>query len=159
MPYDAAKDFAAITQMVRVPNVLVMNAARAEQLKIHSLADLIAYASANPGKLNYGSGGNGSAGHLAGEMFKQKAGIYALHIPTAAPTRRSWRCWPARWTSTSTTWLPPRPTSRRQAQGAGRDLAGRQPHAARRAAAVESFPVLPSTPGGAWWRPPARPSR
>ncbi|MBS0468923.1 MAG: tripartite tricarboxylate transporter substrate binding protein [Proteobacteria bacterium] len=81
MPYDAARDFAGITQMVRVPNVLVVNAARAEQLKIHSLQDLIAYAKANPGKLNYGSGGNGSAGHLAGEMFKQKAGIYALHIP------------------------------------------------------------------------------
>ncbi len=81
MPYDAAKDFAGITQMVRVPNVLVMNAAKAEQLKINTLADLIAYAKANPAKLNYGSGGNGSAGHLAGEMFKQRAGIYALHIP------------------------------------------------------------------------------
>lgn len=81
MPYDAGKDFAGITQMVRVPNVLVMNAARAEQLKIHTVADLIAYAQANPAKLNYGSGGNGSAGHLAGEMFKQRAGIYALHIP------------------------------------------------------------------------------
>ncbi len=81
MPYDAGKDFAGITQMVRVPNVLVVNAARAEQLKIRTLQDLIAYAKANPGKLNYGSGGNGSAGHLAGEMFKQKAGIYALHIP------------------------------------------------------------------------------
>ena len=81
MPYDAGKDFAAITQMVRVPNVLVMNAARAEQLKIRSVADLIAYAKAHPGNLNYGSGGNGSAGHLAGEMFKQKAGIFALHIP------------------------------------------------------------------------------
>ncbi|WP_298210112.1 tripartite tricarboxylate transporter substrate binding protein [Acidovorax sp.] len=81
MPYDAAKDFAGITQMVRVPNVLVMNAAKAEQLKINSVADLIAYAKAHPAKLNYGSGGNGSAGHLAGEMFKQRAGIYALHIP------------------------------------------------------------------------------
>lgn len=81
MPYDAAKDFVGITQMVRVPNVVVVNAARAEQLNIHSLADLIAYAKANPAKLNYGSGGNGSAGHLAGEMFKQRAGIYALHIP------------------------------------------------------------------------------
>ena len=81
MPYDAGKDFAGITQMVRVPNVLVMNAAKAEQLKIHTVADLIAYAKTNPAKLNYGSGGNGSAGHLAGEMFKQRAGIYALHIP------------------------------------------------------------------------------
>ena len=81
MPYDAAKDFAGITQMVRVPNVLVINAAKAEQLKINTVADLIAYAKAHPAKLNYGSGGNGSAGHLAGEMFKQRAGIYALHIP------------------------------------------------------------------------------
>ncbi|GAB1387082.1 tripartite tricarboxylate transporter substrate binding protein [Melaminivora sp.] len=81
MPYDAAKDFAGITQMVRVPNVLVVNAARAEQLKINSVADLVAYAKAHPAKLNYGSGGNGSAGHLAGEMFKQKAGIFAVHIP------------------------------------------------------------------------------
>ncbi|WP_343594179.1 tripartite tricarboxylate transporter substrate binding protein [Paracidovorax wautersii] len=81
MPYDAARDFVGITQMVRVPNVVVMNAAHADQLHIRTLADLVAYAKANPAKLNYGSGGNGSAGHLAGEMFKQRAGIYALHIP------------------------------------------------------------------------------
>ena len=81
MPYDAGKDFAPITQMVRVPNVLVMNADAAARLHIKTLADLIAYAKKNPGKLNYGSGGNGSAGHLAGEMFKQGAGIFAVHIP------------------------------------------------------------------------------
>jgi tripartite-type tricarboxylate transporter receptor subunit TctC len=81
MPYDPVKDFAPITQMVRVPNVLVMNAETAARLKINSLAELIAYAKANPARLNYGSGGNGSAGHLAGEMFKQGAGIFAVHIP------------------------------------------------------------------------------
>jgi tripartite-type tricarboxylate transporter receptor subunit TctC len=81
MPYDAGKDFAPITQMVRVPNVLVMNADTAARLKIQTLADLIAYAKANPARLNYGSGGNGSAGHLAGEMFKRDAGIFAVHIP------------------------------------------------------------------------------
>ena len=81
MPYNAAKDFAPITQMVRVPNVLVMNADAAQRLGIHSVADLIAYGKAHPGKLNYGSGGNGSAGHLAGEMFKNQAGIFAVHIP------------------------------------------------------------------------------
>jgi tripartite-type tricarboxylate transporter receptor subunit TctC len=81
MPYDASKDFAPVTQMVRVPNVLVMNAETAGRLKINTLADLIAYGKANPGRLNYGSGGNGSAGHLAGEMFKQGAGIFAVHIP------------------------------------------------------------------------------
>ncbi|MBA3771068.1 MAG: tripartite tricarboxylate transporter substrate binding protein [Ramlibacter sp.] len=81
MPYDAGMDFAPITQMVRVPNVLVMNADSAARLKINTLADLITYGKANPGRLNYGSGGNGSAGHLAGEMFKQGTGIFAVHIP------------------------------------------------------------------------------
>jgi tripartite-type tricarboxylate transporter receptor subunit TctC len=81
MPYDAARDFEPITQMVRVPNVLVMNTERAAQLGIGSVADLIAYAKAHPGALNYGSGGNGSAGHLAGEMFKRDARIFAVHIP------------------------------------------------------------------------------
>ena len=81
MPYDASADFAPITQMVRVPNVLVMNAETAARLNIRTLADLIAYGKAHPGRLNYGSGGNGSAGHLAGEMFKQGAGIFAVHIP------------------------------------------------------------------------------
>ena len=81
MPFNAATDFAPITQMVRVPNVLVMNADTARRLNINSVADLIRYAKANPAKLNYGSGGNGSAGHLAGELFKKEAGIFALHIP------------------------------------------------------------------------------
>ena len=81
MPYNAATDFAPITQMLRVPNVLVMNAETAQRLKISNLADLVAYGKANPGKLNYGSGGNGSAGHLAGELFKKEAGLFAVHIP------------------------------------------------------------------------------
>jgi tripartite-type tricarboxylate transporter receptor subunit TctC len=81
MPYNAANDFAPITQMLRVPNVLVMNAETAQRLKIGNLADLVAYGKANPGKLNYGSGGNGSAGHLAGELFKKEAGLFAVHIP------------------------------------------------------------------------------
>ena len=81
MPYNAATDFAAITQMLRVPNVLVMNADAAQRLKIGTLADLVAYAKGNPAKLNFGSGGNGSAGHLAGEMLKKEAGSSAVHIP------------------------------------------------------------------------------
>jgi tripartite-type tricarboxylate transporter receptor subunit TctC len=81
MPYKADTDFASITQMLRVPNVLVINADTAQRLNIHSVRDLISYAKAHPGKLNYGSGGNGSAGHLAGELFKAQAGIYAVHIP------------------------------------------------------------------------------
>jgi tripartite-type tricarboxylate transporter receptor subunit TctC len=81
MPYDAIRDFAPITQMVRIPNVLVMNAETAKRLKIATLRDFLAYARANPGRLNYGSGGNGSAGHLGGEIFKARAGIFAVHIP------------------------------------------------------------------------------
>jgi len=61
--------------------VLVMNAETANRLNIRTLADLIRYAKTNPAKLNYASGGNGSAGHLAGELFKKEAGIFAVHIP------------------------------------------------------------------------------
>lgn len=81
MPYDADKDFAGVSLMVYVPNVLVMNSEHAEKLGIQSVADLIAYAKANPGKLNYGSGGNGSGGHLAGELFKKQAEVDIVHIP------------------------------------------------------------------------------
>ena len=81
MPYNATTDFAPITQMLRVPNVLVMNTETAKRLHITSLQDFLRYAKANPAKLNYGSGGNGSAGHLAGELFKTRAGIFAVHIP------------------------------------------------------------------------------
>ena len=81
IPYNASTDFVPITQMLRVPNVLVMNADTAKHLHINSLQDFLRYARANPAKLNYGSGGNGSAGHLAGELFKTRAGIFAVHIP------------------------------------------------------------------------------
>ncbi len=81
LPFNASTDFAPVTQMVRVPNVLVINTDTAQRLGIQTLPDLIRYAKANPGKLNYGSGGNGSGGHLAGEMFKAQAGIFAVHIP------------------------------------------------------------------------------
>ena len=81
IPYNASNDFAPITQMLRVPNVLVMNADTAKRLHITSVQDFLRFARANPAKLNYGSGGNGSAGHLAGELFKSRAGIFAVHIP------------------------------------------------------------------------------
>jgi tripartite-type tricarboxylate transporter receptor subunit TctC len=113
MPYNAATDFAPITQMLRVPNVLVMNAETAQRLKINTLADLVAYAKANPAKLNFGSGGNGSAGHLAGEMFKRAAAFLRCTFLTTAATRRSWPCCQGKWTSTSTTWPQRPPTSNR----------------------------------------------
>jgi tripartite-type tricarboxylate transporter receptor subunit TctC len=83
IPYDPLRDFTPITLVAQVPNVLVLNAESAARLKIASLADLVHYARRNPGRLNYGSGGNGSAGHLAGEMFKAQAKVFAVHIPYA----------------------------------------------------------------------------
>lgn len=83
LPYDPVKDFAPITLIAHVPNVLVMAPERAQQLGIRNAADLIAYAGANPGRLNYASGGNGSAGHMAGELMKSQARISAVHIPYA----------------------------------------------------------------------------
>ena len=83
MPYDALRDFTPITGVAQVPNVLVMNPEAADRYGVKSVADLVAYAKRNPGKLNYGSGGNGSAGHLAGEMFKAQAGVFMVHIPYA----------------------------------------------------------------------------
>lgn len=81
MPYDALADFTPITLVAQVPNVLVMNAERAQQLGIASVRELVAYMKRHPARLNYGSGGNGSAGHLAGEMFKTQAGVFMVHIP------------------------------------------------------------------------------
>lgn len=89
LPYDPVKDFAPVTLVAAVPNVLVINKAFAEKNSIASLADLIAYAKSHPGQLNYGSGGNGSAGHLSGELLKARADIQAVHIPYqgAAPAQ------------------------------------------------------------------------
>src|SRR5262249_51050497 len=77
LPYDPIKDFAPITLVAVTPNVLVVN----PSLPVNSVAQLIAYAKANPDKLSFGSGSNGSAGHLAGELFKREAGVDMLHVP------------------------------------------------------------------------------
>jgi tripartite-type tricarboxylate transporter receptor subunit TctC len=83
LPYDPLRDFTPITLLAQVPNVLVMNPDTAARLGIASVADLVAYAKRHPGRLNYGSGGNGSAGHLVGEWFKSQAGVFMVHIPYA----------------------------------------------------------------------------
>ena len=83
MPYDPLRDFTPITGVAQVPNVLVMNPEAADRYGVKSVADLVAYAKKHPGELNVGSGGNGSAGHLAGEMFKAQAGVFMVHIPYA----------------------------------------------------------------------------
>jgi tripartite-type tricarboxylate transporter receptor subunit TctC len=77
MPYDVKKDLALITVVVRVPEVLAVH----PSLPAKDLAQLIAYAKANPGKVNFGSAGAGSITHLAGELLKAEAKIDMVHIP------------------------------------------------------------------------------
>ena len=77
MPYDVKKDLALITVVVRVPEVLVVH----PSLPVKDLAQLIAYAKANPGKVNFGSAGAGSITHLAGELLKAEAKVDMVHIP------------------------------------------------------------------------------
>lgn len=81
LAYDPQKDFAPITLVAGVPNVMVMNTETAKTLGIHSVPDFIRYAKAHPGKLNMASSGNGTSIHLAGELFKSMTGIYMAHIP------------------------------------------------------------------------------
>ena len=83
IPYDSLRDFTPITGVAQVPNVLVMNPETTARLGIRSVGNLVTYAKRHPGQLNYGSGGNGSAGHLAGEMFNAQAGVFMVHIPYA----------------------------------------------------------------------------
>jgi len=77
LPYHLERDFIPITVIATVPNVIVVN----PKHNFKSLAELIAFAKANPGKLNYGSAGNGTTHHLAGELFKQVTGTELTHVP------------------------------------------------------------------------------
>jgi len=77
LPYDVRKDIALITVVVRVPEVLAVHPA----LPVNNFAELIAYARANPGKVNFGSAGSGSITHLAGELLKAEAKIDLVHVP------------------------------------------------------------------------------
>jgi tripartite-type tricarboxylate transporter receptor subunit TctC len=77
LPYDPNKDFAPVTLVAKVPNVIAVS----EKSPYKTLADLVTDAKKNPGKINYGSAGNGSAGHLAMEYFSSEAGIDLVHVP------------------------------------------------------------------------------
>jgi len=77
LPYDFQKDFAPITTVALVPNVLVVNAST----PVKSVAELVALAKTQPGKLNYGSNGNGTAQHLIGTQFQNLTGTDIIHIP------------------------------------------------------------------------------
>lgn len=75
--YDPIKDFSPIIQFGTAPNVLVVH----PDLPVKSVKDLIAYIAANPGKVNYGSSGNGTSNHLSGAMFVARNGLKATHVP------------------------------------------------------------------------------
>ncbi len=77
LPHDTSRDFTPLTLAVRYVNVLVVN----PKLNINSMAELIAYAKANPGKVNFGSAGNGSSNHLSGEALKLVTGAPMQHVP------------------------------------------------------------------------------
>jgi tripartite-type tricarboxylate transporter receptor subunit TctC len=81
LPFDPVKDFAPITMVAGVPNVLVLNAVFAQHNGINDLADFIRFARANPGKMNMGSSGNGTSVHLSGELFKVMTTTYIVHLP------------------------------------------------------------------------------
>jgi tripartite-type tricarboxylate transporter receptor subunit TctC len=81
MPYDHVKDFAPITLIAGVPNVVVMNPASAQKYGVNTIADLARAARANPGKLNVASSGNGTSIHLSAELFKSLTGTFMLHLP------------------------------------------------------------------------------
>lgn len=91
LPYDAQKDFKPVTLIAHVPNVLVVTPEFVKKTGVKSVKDLVAYAKANPGKLNYASGGNGSAGHMAGEWLKRLTKVDIVHVPFAgaAPAQLS----------------------------------------------------------------------
>jgi tripartite-type tricarboxylate transporter receptor subunit TctC len=76
-PYDAVRDFAPVAGIAAMPHVLVVR----KSLALTSVGDVVAMAKAKPGTLTFGSTGNGSGAHLAGELFKTKAGIDMLHVP------------------------------------------------------------------------------
>jgi tripartite-type tricarboxylate transporter receptor subunit TctC len=76
-PYDAVKDFTPVIGIADIPHVLVVR----RELPVMNVAELVALAKSKPGELNYGSTGNGSASHLAAELFKVRAGVDMLHVP------------------------------------------------------------------------------
>jgi tripartite-type tricarboxylate transporter receptor subunit TctC len=77
LPHDTVKDFQPVSLISRVPNILVTR----KDFPPHSVAELIAYAKANPGKVTYGSSGAGTSIHLAAEMFKMRTGVDMTHVP------------------------------------------------------------------------------
>jgi len=78
LPYDPVKDFAGVTEIVKAPGIIVVNP---KVLPVKDFADLVKYLKANPGKVSYATPGNGTIGHMWGELFKSSTGTSMVHIP------------------------------------------------------------------------------
>jgi len=78
LPYDPIKDFAGVTEIVKAPGIIVVNP---QVLPVKDFADLVKYLKANPGKISYATPGNGTIGHMWGELFKSVTGTAMVHIP------------------------------------------------------------------------------
>jgi tripartite-type tricarboxylate transporter receptor subunit TctC len=85
LPYDPERDLTLISNVTHVFNMLAVN----NDLPVHTVRELIDYAKKNPGKLTNGSSGNGTTGHLGGELFKSMTGVDIVHVPYKAARRRS----------------------------------------------------------------------
>jgi tripartite-type tricarboxylate transporter receptor subunit TctC len=77
LPYDPIKDFAPVTELVKAPGVLVIS----PQLPVHTFEEFVKYVKSNPGKVTFASPGNGTIGHMWGELFKSTTNTFMLHIP------------------------------------------------------------------------------
>jgi len=78
LPYDPVKDFVGVTEIVKAPGIIVVNP---QVLPVKDFADLVKYLKANPGKISYATPGNGTIGHMWGELFKSATGTAMVHIP------------------------------------------------------------------------------
>src|SRR5581483_12221471 len=96
LKFNFERDIAPVVLMTREPNAMVVH----PSVPAKSLAEFIAYAKANAGKIAMASGGNGASSHISGEMFKMLAGVDMVHVPYKAPGRRSPRSWAGRRSST-----------------------------------------------------------
>lgn len=82
LPFDPVRDFLPVTEIATLPMILALHSA----VPSRTVRELVALAKSRPGDLNYGSGGNGSVGHIAGEMFKTAAGVNVVHVPYKGST-------------------------------------------------------------------------
>lgn len=158
LPYDPIKDFVGVTEIVKAPGVVVVNPA---VLPVKDLAELVSYLKANPGKVAYATPGNGTIGHMWGELFKRSAGVSMVHIPYRGAGPAINDVLAGQVGCTLTRWLPRCPTSRLESSGRwpcrGRCGWKSCPTCSPMLRWATNRPTSP--PGLAWWPRRGRPPR